>query len=293
MMSGTLPTCQGAEPNTRTPVFKTPSKACDSHAHVFGPRDRFPYDPGRSYDPPEAPYEAYRKMLDVLGVERACLVQPSVHGTDNTAMLDAITRSNGAMRGIAVVSGDIGDVELQQLHEGGVCGLRVNLQFDGVAALEGIEHLAERIRPMGWHLQFLANIANFHDVLPRLGALPVDILFDHLGHMPTEQGIEAPPFQALLRLMREGHTWVKLSGPYRTSTEQGVPFSDTAPYVEALIDAAPDHVLWGTDWPHPHLEIPMVNDGDLLDSLGTWVGDDAMRNQILVENPARLFGFER
>ncbi len=293
MTSGTLPTCQGAEPDTRAPDFKAPSRACDSHAHVFGPQDLFPYDPARSYDPPEAPYEAYRKMLDVLGIERACLVQPSVHGTDNSAMLDAIVRSSGAMRGIAVVASDAGDAELQQLHEGGVRGLRLNLQFDGVAALEGVEHLAERIQPMGWHLQFLANIANFHDALPRLGSLPVDILFDHLGHMPTDHGIEASPFQVLLELMREGRTWVKLSGPYRTSTEQGVPFTDTTPYVEALLDAAPNRILWGTDWPHPHLEIPMVNDGDLLDLLGAWVRDEATRNQILVDNPARLFGFDK
>lgn len=291
-MMGTLPTCQGAEPDTRTPDLKAPAKSCDSHAHVFGRINAFPYDPGRSYDPPEAPFEAYRTMLGVLGMERACLVQPSVHGTDNSAMLDAIARSNGAFRGIAVVETDITDKELQQLHDGGVRGLRINLQFDGHAALEGIEHLAERIAPMGWHLQFLANISNFHDALSRLGKLPVDILFDHIGHMPVEHGITAEPFQDLLALMRAGRCWAKLSGPYRISAERGVPFADTTPFVSALLDAGADHIIWGTDWPHPHLEIPMVNDGDLLDLLGVWVPDELACKRILVDNPARLFGFD-
>lgn len=286
-----LPGCQPPDPGTRRPNLQMPAGACDSHAHVFGPRDRFPYDPDRSYTPPEAPYSAYRAMLDTLGVERACLVQPSIHGTNNSAMLDAISQSGGAVRGIAVVDGDISDTGLEALHEGGVCGLRINLQFDGVDALVGIETLAARIAPLGWHLQFLANIANFHDALPRLAALPVDILFDHLGHMPAGHGIGAPPFQDMLALMREGRCWVKLSGPYRTSAEAGVPFADTAPFVAKLLDAAPDNLVWGTDWPHPHLEIPMVNDGDLADLLGQWVGNDNLRHRILVENPARLFGF--
>jgi len=292
MSTDDLPGCQAAESNTRKPWLPVPAKACDSHAHVFGPQDKYLYDPGRGYTPPEAPYGAYRAMLDVLGVERACLVQPSVHGTDNAAMLDAISEADGAFRGIAVVETNVGDHELQRLHDGGVRGLRINLQFDGLAALEGLERLAERIEPMGWHLQFLANIKNFHSVFEKLAKLPVDILFDHLGHMPTVHGLDAAPFQDLLAMMREGRCWVKLSGPYRTSTEPGVPFSDTAPYVAALLEAAPGSLIWGTDWPHPHLEIPMVNDGDLVDLAAAWVPDSELRHDILVGNPARLFGFD-
>ena len=287
-----LPGCPAPDPDTRTPNLSVPAKACDSHAHVFGPSDVYPYDPGRSYTPPDAPYAVYRKMLDVLGVERACLVQPSVHGTDNTAMLDAIKESGGAFRGIAVIESGVTDAELQRLHDGGVRGLRLNLQFDGRNALEGIDRTAERIAPMGWHLQFLANIANFADVLSGLRQLPVDVLFDHLGHMPTTHGVDAQPFQDLLAMMGDGRCWVKLSGPYRTTQEQGVPFSDTLPFVRALVAAAPERIIWGTDWPHPHMEIPMVNDGDLMDLLAEWVPDDDARNRVLVENPARVFGFE-
>ncbi|MDA1022845.1 MAG: amidohydrolase family protein [Proteobacteria bacterium] len=286
-----LPGCAPPDPDTRTPNLSMPAKACDSHAHVFGPQDVYPFDPGRSYTPPDAPYAVYRHMLDVLGVERACLVQPSVHGTDNTAMLDAIKAADGAFRGIAVIDRETPDAELQRLHDGGVRGLRINLQFDGLDALKGIDKTAERIAPMGWHLQFLANIANFSDVLSDLGKLPVDILFDHLGHMPTGLGIGAQPFQELLAMMRDGRCWAKLSGPYRTTSEHGVPFSDTLPFGQALVAAAPERIVWGTDWPHPHLEIPMVNDGDLVDLLAEWVPDDDARHRILVENPARLFGF--
>jgi len=145
---------------------------------------------------------------------------------------------------------------------------------------------------MGWHLQFLADIANFADVLPRLQQLPVAVLFDHLGHMPAANGLDAQPFQNLLTMMGDGGCWVKLSGPYRTTRENGVPFSDTLPFVRALVAAAPDRVIWGTDWPHPHLEIPMVNDGDLADLLAEWIPEEDTRHRILVENPARLFGFE-
>jgi predicted TIM-barrel fold metal-dependent hydrolase len=292
MTDDSLPGCPPPDPDTQTPNVSAPAKACDSHAHVFGPADVYPYDPGRSYTPPDAPYAAYRKMLDVLGVERACLVQPSVHGTDNTAMLDAIKESDGAFRGIAVVESGVTDAELQRLDDRGVRGLRINLQFDGRDALKGIDRTAERIAPMGWHLQFLANIANFADVLSDLRQLPVDVLFDHLAHMPTTHGLDAKPFQDLLAMMGGGRCWVKLSGPYRTTQEKGVPFSDTLPFVRALVEAAPERIIWGTDWPHPHLEIPMVNDGDLMDLLVEWVPDDDTRHRVLVENPARLFGFE-
>lgn len=289
-----LPTCDGPDPDTRKPDFVAPPRACDSHAHVFGPRDAFPYDPGRAYDPPEAPYEAFRGMLDVLGVERGVLVQPNVHGHDNSAILDAVARSGGNMRAIGMVPSDVDEAEIARLNDAGMRGLRINLQFDGMAALDGIEGLAERIKPFGWHLQFLADISNFHEALPRLGALTdlgVDILFDHLGHMPVGLGLDAAPFQDMLGLMRAGGCWVKLSGPYRTTAQQGVPFADTRPFVDALLETAPDNLIWGTDWPHPHLTVPMVNDGDLLDLLAGWVPDDGIRHRVLVDNPARLFGF--
>jgi len=289
---GTLPGCQAPDPNPRTPKITVPAKACDCHAHVFGPTDRFPYGAGRTYEPPEAPYDKYRKMLDTIGVERACLVQSSIHGTDNSAMLDAIVQSDGRFRGIAALPDGYTEADLIRLHDAGVRGARINLQFDGAAAMDGIERLADMIAPMGWHLQFLANIANYHGALPRLAKLPIDLLFDHLGHMPTKLGLDAAPFQDLLAMRRDGRTWVKLSGPYRTTQGDGMPFADNLPFAQALVAANPGTVVWGADWPHPHLDIPMVNDGDLVDLLADWVPDEALRQKILVDNPARLFGFE-
>lgn len=287
-----LPTCQGPDFKTKTPKTKVPPGACDSHAHVFGPKDRFPYDPGRSYDPPEATYEEYRKMHGVLGIERGVLVQTNVYGTNNASIEDAIARSNGALRGIAAVDADVTDEELARLHQAGFRGLRLNMQFLGMAALDGIDDLARRIEPLGWHFQFLADIHRFADALPRLTRLPVPVLFDHLGHMPVDHGLEARPFQYLLSMMRAGGCWVKLSGPYRTTNERGVPFSDTRPFVDALLEAQPDALIWGTDWPHPHLDIPMVNDGDLLDLLADWIPDEDLRNRILVDNPKTLFFYD-
>ena len=176
-----LPICQGPDFNTKTPKTKAPRLACDSHAHVFGPKDRFPYHPARSYEPPEATYEDYRKMHGVLGIERGVLVQSNVYGTDHSAIEDAIQRAEGALRGIACVEPDVPDEELARLHSAGFRGIRLNMQFQGFDALNGINDLAKRIEPLGWHLQFLADIHQFQDALPRLTRLPVPVLFDHLG----------------------------------------------------------------------------------------------------------------
>ncbi|MEK9672727.1 MAG: amidohydrolase family protein [Rhodospirillaceae bacterium] len=284
-----LATCQGPDFNTKRPKTKAPAGACDCHAHVFGPQDRFPYHPARSYDPPEATFDDYHKMHGVLGIERGVLVQSNVYATDNSAIEDAIARSGGSLRGIACVEPDVTDDELARLHAAGFRGIRLNMQFQGFDALDGVGDLARRIEPMGWHLQLLADIYKFQDALPRLTRLAVPVLFDHLGHMPVGHGIDAKPFQYLLAMMRAGGCWGKLSGPYRTTQEAGVPFSDTRPFVDALLETAPDALVWGTDWPHPHLDIPMVNDGDLLDLLVDWVPDEDLRHRILVDNPTVLF----
>ncbi|NLS06079.1 amidohydrolase family protein [Rhizobium sp. P32RR-XVIII] len=284
------PTIPGPDPNTRTPRLRLPAQACDCHAHIFGPQDRYGYDPNRSYTPPDASLEEYLALLDTLGIERGVLVQPSVYGTDNAAMLDGLERTRARLRGVAVIEPDIAHSELERMHDLGIRGCRLNLYYEHGNVDDLAPALAERIAAFGWHLQFYLRP---HD-LPRLEKtllrLPTDIVIDHLGQAPVAEGVEADAFQSLHRLVRNGRCWIKLSAPMRMSAQK-FPYRDVTPFIHALVDTKPDRTLWGSDWPHPRVGNAMPNDGDLVDLLGEWIPDEAVRNQILVDNPARLYGF--
>jgi predicted TIM-barrel fold metal-dependent hydrolase len=238
----------------------------------------------------------YKRLLETLGVDRAVLVQPSFYADDNAVLVDALRAGEGAFRGVAVVGDDITDGELEKLHSAGVRGLRVNVvdtrEAKGELPLPRLTRLAERVRPLGWHMEFLAHVNEFPDLDRLFRAFPVDIVFGHLGYVPTVEGIAAEGFQALLRLMKDGRAWAKLTGPYRISGAS-FPFPDTNPFADALVATAPAQIVWGTDWPHVKASwsIPMPNDGDLADLLTTWVPSE-LRRQVLVENPIRLYGFE-
>ncbi len=282
--------CQAPDPRPRTPKLKTPPHACDCHAHIFGPAARYPFAGGRSYTPPEASLESYRHVLATLGIDRAVIVQPSVYGTDNRATLDAMVALGGAARGIAVVDPEVSDRDLDAMHEVGMRGVRLNLLFGAGLPLATMDRLAPRLAARGWHLQFLMDLRTLPDLAGKLSALPVDVVVDHMGHMPTDRGLDDPGFQALLGMMAAGRCWAKLSGNYRVSVA-GPPYADAVPFAQALIAAAPDGVVWGTDWPHPAVTGPMPNDGDLLDALADYTSDSAQVRAILVDNPARLYGF--
>jgi predicted TIM-barrel fold metal-dependent hydrolase len=258
---------------------------------VIGPPDRFPYVSNRSYTPPEAPPEGYLGMLDALGLDRGVLVQVSVHGTDNRRMVEVLRAQPARLRGVAVVAPDVSDRELEDLAAAGVRGLRLNVLFGGGIGFDALETLASRIAGLRWHLQFLLDARELPALAPRLERLPVPFVVDHMGHMPTAVGLDHPGFQTLLRLVRDRGCWVKLSGGYRTSSA-GPPFADTIPFARALVEAAPDRMVWGSDWPHVAMDTYMPKTGDLLDLLATWVPDEALRRRILVDNPARLYGFE-
>lgn len=271
-----------------------PPRACDTHAHICGPIARHPYSERRVYTPPDAPLGAYRRMLDALGVERAVLVQPSVYGTDNTVMLDAMAELGPTRcRAVAVVDDEIADSELDRLHGAGVRGVRVNVvdvaEGKGVLPMTALARLAKRVQPYGWHVEFLMHADEFPDLDRQFADFPVDIVLGHLGYMETDKGIGQPGYQAMLRLMKRGKCWVKLTGPYRIST-QPLPHGDTVSYARTLLAAAPERVLWGTDWPHVMVKTPMPNDADLADLLLDWVPED-LREQVLVTNPATLYGF--
>jgi len=284
------PACQGPNPFVRAPSFAIPSGACDTHAHVIGDPARFPMVATRSYTPPAAPEAAYLGMLDASRMDRGVLVQISVYGTDNRCMVETLTAHPDRLRGVAVVDPQVSDAELERLAAVGVRGIRINVLFGGGVAMDALETLAARVAPLGWHVQLLMDARTLPELGPRIARLPVEVVFDHIGHMPVSEGIGHPGFQILLGLMRDGRAWTKLSGAYRIS-QTGAPFHDTISFAQAAVSAAPDRCLWGSDWPHVAVTGAMFNTTDLLDVLPLWVPDDAMRSRILVDNPARLYGF--
>ena len=291
---GAAPLCPGPDPKTRAPRHPTPAGACDTHAHVFGPAARYPYPPERSYTPPDCPLDDYLAMRDVLGLTRAVIVQASIQGTDNAATLDAIKRGGDGFRGVAVVAPDIGEAELRGLHDGGMRGARMTTLVRGGVGPEHVEALAGRIGDLGWLIEVhLTEASELIDLAPRFRALPVPCLIDHFGRVRGAEGPDHPGFEALLGLLREtDNCWVKLASWYRLSDSGPPGHADMRPLAEALIEARPDRLVWGSNWPHPAHDGDMPNDGDLLDQLADWVPDDTIRRRILVDNPARLFGFD-
>lgn len=284
------PTIPGPVAHTMQPSFRLPPGSCDCHAHILGPQSRYAYDPKRRYTPPDALLTDYVRMLTVLGVERAVLVQPSAYMTDNSAMLDALQEAPIPMRGVAAARPDISDAQLERMHKIGVRALRVNMRVDNGVGADAIPALAQRMAPLGWHLQLRILSDNYADVERMLETLPIDIVVDHIGQVPIEQGLDGKDFQFLLKLMRSGRVWVKLSAPMRMS-QQELPYADVMPFVRALVAAAPGQMLWATDWPHTNVMTQMPNDGALADLLLDWIPDEAMRKRVLVDNPARRYGF--
>ena len=285
------PTIPGADPDTRKPRIALPPGSCDCHAHLFGPQEKYPYESSRRYTPPDASMDDYLKMLGVLGVERAVLVQPSVYGTDNSMMLDALRATQFPLRGIAVIDDEISDAELAAMHEAGVRGLRLNLRAKGSASPEDVApRVAQRIAPLGWHLQLRINPQDLANAEALVDKLPVPVVVDHFGAVEVAEGVEGKTFQTILGLARRGRCFIKLSAPMRMSRHE-LPYADVLPFVHALVDAAPGQLLWGTDWPHTNIAQGMPNDGDLCDLLAQWIPDPGVRQQVLVDNPARVYGF--
>lgn len=277
--------------DTRTPKFRFPGKATDCHAHVFGPQARFPLLLETHFVPHECPLPAYVQMLRAIGCERAVLVQPSVYGTDNSAIEEALQSGEFELRGVAVVSELITDKEIERLHTLGFRGIRINTASGTPGLrLEHARHLADRIKELGWHLQFYANFRVSPQLEEELAMLPITIVIDHFGRIQTSEGLQAPAFQAVLRLLKRDNCYAKLIGPYFISGSSPK-YPDIAPFARAMVETAPDRVVWGTDWPHASAREKMPNDGDLADLLLDWAPDEDQRYKILVENPERLYGF--
>jgi len=283
----------GPHPDPHPPkVFIPPPKACDAHCHIFGPASQFPFAKQRAYTPPDSGIDRFEELQERLGLSRAVFVQASCHGTDNSALLHAVRRGNGKYSGVAMIDDDTTDLEIRQLHEAGVRGIRFNFvaHLGGAPDLDTYWRLIKRIAPLGWHVALHFDAKDLPNYAQMLDQMPVPYLIDHMARIRVEDGLEQEPFQTLLAMLKDERAWVKLSGVERITASGSPPYSDVVPYIQALIATAPDRVLWGTDWPHPNVQ-HMPDDGDLVDLLAAFAADDSVYSRILVENPERLYPF--
>lgn len=271
------------------PTRQAPAGTTDTHFHIFGPTDQYPLSPRRLYNPAFSPVSAYLEMARKVGIERMVIVQASIYGTDNRCMLDSIQAfGQDRARGIAVVDDTVTKGMLQEMHERGVRGIRFNA-ITGVTPLEWLPRIADLIAPLGWHVQLWIKADRLLQITPMLKDLPVDIVLDHMAQVPIELGMADPEVSNVLKLMETGRCWAKMVG-YRISKAMP-PYPDLDAFCRAIIQIAPGHCLWGTDWPHIYLEgRPMPDAGVLFDSLYRWCEPEVAK-QILVDNPARLYGF--
>ncbi len=288
------PVCAAPDSVPHPPRQPLPRLSCDSHMHICGPESRYEYATERIYTPPDALLADYLHLAKTLGLERVVFVQPSVYGTDNSAMLDAMKQCPLPNRGVAVLDKTVSDDTLHALDQAGVRGVRFNLVDVADATrqlpLEPLRRLAQRIEPFGWHLELLVHVDDYPNLDTLLGDLSVDVVVGHCGYFRPGRRTDDEGFQALLRLMRAGHCWTKLTGPYRVSADE-LPYSSVAEFAKRLVREAPERVLWGSDWPHVMVKGAMPNDGDLLDLLFAWVPDATVRDKILVDNAAKLYDF--
>jgi predicted TIM-barrel fold metal-dependent hydrolase len=273
------------------PKFEVPAGACDSHVHVFGPEDRYPRVPHPHYTLPDGNLPQLDRALAALGLDRFVIVQPSFYGTDNRCMLDALDLAGARARGVAMVEDDISVEQLQAMHARGVRALRLDLFLrSSLPTTQLHKFIAQgmaRTRALDWHVQFYTPGWVVRDLIPVLPDLDTDFVIDHMGYMLESDGLTRADFDRLLRAVHDGKGWFKLSGPYRLAKDGN--YARLRPLAQAIVEAVPDRVIWGSDWPH----IPEGgrDTGVLLDLLGDWVPDAGARRKILVDNPARLFGF--
>jgi 2-pyrone-4,6-dicarboxylate lactonase len=287
------------DPNTRAPHWTLPSGACDTHAHIFGPPDLFPYGDNRRYTPPAAPIAHYKNMQKITGLGRAVFVTPTAHGYDNSVILNAIAELGDSARGIANIDSSFDGAALDALNEGGMRGARFHLMADRPGSEEHLTEHLPRLQKRSWVLDLHVDPVDLINHEKYIRALPTITIIDHMARVRGADGLNQPAFSLLLDLLKDDRFWVKLCSFDKISAvplahvEDGLPFMDMVPFAKAVIDVAQDRVIWGTDWPHGNTFTPgrVPNEGDLLDLLAVIAPDEALRNKILVDNPARLFGF--
>ena len=280
------------DPDTKKPKFRPPPLACDAHCHIFGPAAKFPYHPSASYHPPDSPFEGLQKLHSILGFDRAVIVHASCHGPDMRATLDGIARSGGKYRGTAIIDESYAEKDFQKMQDGGIRGVRFNFvqHLGGRPDMAFFHRTVARLKEMGWHLILHLDSQDLVEFRDMFMQIPVPMVIDHMGRVQAAAGLQQQPFRVLLDFMQNRNTWVKVTGAERISSK-GPPFDDAVPFAQALIAAAPERILWGTDWPHPNVKL-MPNDGDLVDLFPLMAPEPELQRKILVDNPARLYGFE-
>jgi predicted TIM-barrel fold metal-dependent hydrolase len=274
----------------RKPNFKLPPGATDAHCHVFGPGNVFPYAPNRRYTPDDAPKEMLRKLHDFLGISRAVIVQASCHGIDNRAMLDCIASDRKRYRGVAIVNDDFTDKNYDELHAGGVRGVRFNFvkHLGGAPDMAVFNRVMDRIKRRGWHVVLHVDAPDILPLSDVIKKLPLPFVIDHMGRVPARDGVDQPPLKALLELAKRDNAWIKVCGSERIDFP---PYDKAVPIAHAIIEAAPERVLWGTDFPHPNPSHE-ADEADLVDLVPKFAPDPKRQQALLVDNPARLYDFD-
>ena len=290
-MSSTPPPPPSYHLAPRRPKLALPAAACDAHMHVFGPQSRFPFAPGRSFTPCEAPKEKLFALHELLGIERGVVVQSNAHGVDNSVTEDVLTARKGAYLGIALVSVTVSDAELRRLDAAGFRGARFHFMrhLGASTPIEDVVAFGSRLADLGWHLVLHFEGAHIHELALAMLRAPVPVVVDHMARIDASRGVDQPDFRKLLELLRNDRIWVKVSGAERVS-RTGPPYADAIPFARALVESAGERVLWGTDWPHPNLS-HVPDDGLLVDLLASIAPTEAERQALLVTNPERLYRF--
>ncbi|MCA1325089.1 amidohydrolase family protein [Herbaspirillum sp. alder98] len=296
-MSGFIPDETETPRMPTAPLHRLPALACDAHAHVFGPYAQFPLAEASSYPPPLAPADLYAQMLDSVGSARGVLVQPAPYGTDAGPILGAIAASRGQVRGVAAAQAGTPAAELQRLYDGGIRGLRfvemrtpTGEKFKGSVGVDELLQLAPAMKQAGLHAQLWAPCDAYPSLLPRLRPTGLTLVLDHMACLKVERGVDDPAFQAVLKALAAGDVWIKLS-VCRVSNA-APDYADLEPFHDALVAANPTRLLWGSDWPYVRMGERAPDVGRLIDLFHDWVPDAAVRQQILVDNPQALYGFD-
>jgi 2-pyrone-4,6-dicarboxylate lactonase len=276
-------------------LVTTPSGSCDAHCHVFGPTDRFPYAPDANYAPQEAPVEALQRLWDLLGFQRAVIVQSTVHGTDHRAAADALRKGEGRYRGVAIIRPDTPDDDVARLHDEGFRGARLHFMPQlGTTPpnRDEVDAVVSKVRRYDWHVSLHMSGTSIVDLQDMIRSIPVRVVIDHMARVDLSDGLETEPVHTLMSLLENDNTWVKLSGADRLASRPPA-MTDSAELARRLAEHAPDRVVWGTDYPHPNTHGFMADDGDLVDNLATIAPTPHALQRILVDNPTSLFDFDR
>lgn len=274
----------------RKPRFKLPAGATDAHCHVFGPGDVFPYAPNRRYTPDDAPKEMLRALHDYLGIDRAVIVQASCHGTDNRAMLDCIASDPKRYRGVAIVDDSFTDKDFDALDRGGVRGVRFNFvkHLGGAPDMNVFNRVIDRVKGRGWHVVLHLDAKDIDELSTTIRKLPLTFVIDHMGRVPAKDGVDQAPLKTLLELAMLDNCWIKVCGSERIDFP---PYDEAVPIARKIVETIPDRVLWGTDFPHPNATHE-ADEGELVDLVPQFATGALAQRRLLVDNPARLYGFE-